>query len=485
VSGDTNAVSDVFLSLRAGGNTRRASNASFQQANGASGNPQVTDVVSGYTGSGDPLVVYESVATNLVSGDTNGASDVFVSTWLFGLVASTSKLSTGSVAAHTPDIGVIDTGPGYVVTYVAATPASGGDVHAVVRKSPVDATGAVNTLVTPGPNATAANGPSAQAVVSDNGRFVAFSSRAGNLNEVAAALAVDHIFVTRALQTTVTAVEPGRVGLLETRDITVRGRGFDPASTVAFEKAITVNSTTFVSSEELVANITATAATPDDDFHSLYVSSPGVIGGLAGYQWAECKDCVEIAAVVEQPGPVNIEITGGIIQFGTFAFNLPGCVAGQCTALPGTVTTDGELAFGIESLELDPIPIPVELFPGLQVTLELVPKFVAPQGNVIPANGVMNLGFGFAIGIKNALLPASCALGPVQADLSTTGGSPYNQTSGAALLTGGFTQQLAITGCGLFTSTLNTLFSLPIQLGDSSVEMSVRLNPVLTGSVVP
>lgn len=487
VSDDTNAVADVFVSQRTGGSTRRASAALLQQANGASGNPQVIDPITGYTGSGDPIVVYESLATNLVTGDNNGASDVFVSTWAFGLVMSTNKISSGGLASHSPDIGVTDGGPGIVVTYVSNTSGSGGDIHAVVRKSPIDATGSIDKVVTPGVNATPANGPSTQPAVSNNGRFVAFRSRAGNLNEDLATLTVDNIFVTRALQTAVTAVEPARVGLLETRDITVRGRGFDPESTVAFDEGITVNSTTFVSSKELTVNITATAMTPNKDFYTLAVSAPGVAGGLAGMQWGECLDCIEIAAVVEQPGSVNIEITGGNIQFGTFAFDLPGCVAGQCTALPGTVTSDGELAFGISSLEFDPIPIPVELIQGVEVTLELVPKFVAPEGNVIPANGVMNLGVGFAIGIKNALLPTSCALGPVVADLSTThaGGVPYEQNSGTATMTGGFTSQLAVTNCGFFTSVLNTLFNLPIELGDSAVIMSVRLNPVLTGSVVP
>src|SRR5690606_26229372 len=128
-----------------------------------------------------------------------------------------------------------------------------------------------------------------------------------------------------------------------------------------------------------------------------------------------------------------------------------------------------------------PIEFPFEISPGVEITLELVPKFVAPQGHVIPASGVMDLGLGFAIGIKNALLPATCALGPVQAQLSTTPGeTAYDQTTGLALLTGAFTQELAITGCGLFTGTLNSLLSLPIQLGESSVEIAVRLSPVLT-----
>ena len=73
VSGDTNATWDVFLRDLQAGTTRRVSigpTSSDGQANGASYGPSL---------SGDGrLIVFTSLATFLVSGDTNGTSDIFV-----------------------------------------------------------------------------------------------------------------------------------------------------------------------------------------------------------------------------------------------------------------------------------------------------------------------------------------------------------------------------------------------------------------------
>jgi Tol biopolymer transport system component len=73
VTGDTNGCFDVFVRDREGGTTTRASvDSDGNQANQDSYNAAVTD---------DGDVVFQSWATNLVDDDTNGAWDVFSSTW--------------------------------------------------------------------------------------------------------------------------------------------------------------------------------------------------------------------------------------------------------------------------------------------------------------------------------------------------------------------------------------------------------------------
>lgn len=68
---DTNAATDIFVRDRTLGTTTRISRSSADgEANGASSRP----VISG-DGS---AVAFESVATNLVAGDSNGAKDIFV-----------------------------------------------------------------------------------------------------------------------------------------------------------------------------------------------------------------------------------------------------------------------------------------------------------------------------------------------------------------------------------------------------------------------
>jgi Tol biopolymer transport system component len=76
VAGDTNGVKDVFVRDRTAGATTRVSVDNTNpgaQANGASyalGSTTISD--------DGRIVVFESDATNLVPGDTNGAGDVFV-----------------------------------------------------------------------------------------------------------------------------------------------------------------------------------------------------------------------------------------------------------------------------------------------------------------------------------------------------------------------------------------------------------------------
>src|SRR5690606_36311399 len=141
-----------------------------------------------------------------------------------------------------------------------------------------------------------------------------------------------------------------------------------------------------------------------------------------------------------------------------------------------------------DSLELNPIPIPVELFAGVTTTVEVVPAFVAPEGRVIPADGATALTLGFALKLRAPLLPATCAVGPVQASLSAgprgdPEGVPYDQATGEAGLAGGFTESLVVTGCGFVTGVLNSVLGLPVAIADIRVELGVRFAPALTGSV--
>ncbi|MEQ8842558.1 MAG: hypothetical protein RIB98_16370 [Acidimicrobiales bacterium] len=490
VSGDSNGVADVFLSARAGGDTTRASvpdtvTRPFQQSNGASSEPVVSDEATGYLGAPAPVIAFSSEATNLEGTDGNSGRDVFVTSRVFGAIDRTLRLSNSAEIASAPSLALIDGGPRFVVSFVV-----GDDVVSVERLSPVDLAGVQRRTVSVDNDGGPANGASGSPAVSGDGRFVAFESTAGNLAGGTAVATAGDIRIGRATKTSVEAVTPDRLGLLETRDLTVSGANFDPGSSAISLGGLLVNSTTFVSADELVVNVTATVDAATEDFQSLYILTAGRAGGPDGLDLATCEDCIEIAAVVEQPGDVDIEITEIAIEIGGFEFATPSCPLGACPAISGEVSVDGDLEFGLDSIELDPIEIPVELIQGLEVTVGLVPKFVAPNGTVVPANGAIDLGFGFAIGLESALLPSSCAIGPVQASLSAgPGGDPlgvaYDQADGTAVLHGGFTEELAITGCGLFTGVLNTLFGFPIPIAENQLELRVQLDPVLTGTVVP
>ncbi len=107
VPGDTNASLDIFVRNRAAGTTTRASVATGgTEAAGISTNPAVS--------SDGRFVAYQSTAANLVAGDTNGQSDVFV--YEVAAVATTRvSVVTGGgqgCAAAAPATCAAATGPG-------------------------------------------------------------------------------------------------------------------------------------------------------------------------------------------------------------------------------------------------------------------------------------------------------------------------------------------------------------------------------------
>jgi Tol biopolymer transport system component len=91
VPGDTNGVPDIFVRNRAKAVTRRASvSASGVQTNAEANNPAVS--------ADGTRIAFHSNATNLVRGDTNGTSDVFVRDRLAGTTRRVSVTSAGGQA---------------------------------------------------------------------------------------------------------------------------------------------------------------------------------------------------------------------------------------------------------------------------------------------------------------------------------------------------------------------------------------------------
>lgn len=97
VAGDTNGKADVFLRDRSSGATERISvGASGAQSDGDSASPALTP--------DGRYVVFQSNATNLIAGDTNGRWDIFVRDRLLG---TTERMSVDSNSAEgTADSGI-------------------------------------------------------------------------------------------------------------------------------------------------------------------------------------------------------------------------------------------------------------------------------------------------------------------------------------------------------------------------------------------
>jgi cysteine-rich repeat protein len=174
VPGDTNAQADVFVRDRATGETTRVSVASDgTQANGPSTNPAISD--------DGALVAFESTASNLVAGDTNGASDVFVHDRATGTTARISVDAAGGEVAGSSTTPVLSGDGRFVAFRSTAAALVAGDTNGQADVFVYDRlTGAV-VRASVGAGGVQANGASAMPALSADGTLVAFQSSATNL----------------------------------------------------------------------------------------------------------------------------------------------------------------------------------------------------------------------------------------------------------------------------------------------------------------
>src|SRR5215813_8861590 len=122
VPGDTNGLTDIFVNDHGAGGTIRASVDSLgRQANGPSFNPAIS--------ADGRFVAFESDATNLVAGDTNGKRDVFVHDVTAGTTVRVSVDSLGR-QSNGPSFNPAITGDGRFVAFESdATNLAPGDTN--------------------------------------------------------------------------------------------------------------------------------------------------------------------------------------------------------------------------------------------------------------------------------------------------------------------------------------------------------------------
>jgi HYR domain-containing protein/IPT/TIG domain-containing protein/WD40 repeat protein len=174
VSADTNSVTDVFVHDRQTSTTTRVSIATGgTQGNGNSIEPSIS--------AGGRFVAFESLATNLVAGDTNAVADVFVhdrqttSTFRISVNASGTQ---GDAASGDP---MISSDARFTAFRSSATNLVAGDTNARVDVFIFDGVTLAPTRVSVDTGGTQGNGNSLDPSVSTNGQFVVYSSVATNL----------------------------------------------------------------------------------------------------------------------------------------------------------------------------------------------------------------------------------------------------------------------------------------------------------------
>ncbi|MFO1120341.1 MAG: hypothetical protein U1E38_09705 [Rhodospirillales bacterium] len=181
VIGDTNGVSDVFLRDRVAGTTTRVSvSNSGAQASGASGvSTSVKAVAISATGR---YVAFSSDAKDLVVGDTNGTTDVFVRDRVLKQTTRVSVTASGGQSSGTSGRwGIAISADGRYVAFGALATLVPGDTnaaHDVYLRDRTSRTTERVSVRTGGAQGTLASMfPS----ISADGRYIAFTSLAGNL----------------------------------------------------------------------------------------------------------------------------------------------------------------------------------------------------------------------------------------------------------------------------------------------------------------
>ena len=171
---DTNDTDDTYLYDRVANSLERVSLAfDGAQGNGSSG--------SGGVSEDGRYVTFTSLATNLVPGDTAGSMDVFVRDRILGTTKRVSVSSTGEQGDLWSFIPSISAGGRFIVFYSDAANLVPDDTNGHGDIFLHDQTTATTKRVSVGLAGIEANAPSYNPAISDNGRFVSFSSDASNL----------------------------------------------------------------------------------------------------------------------------------------------------------------------------------------------------------------------------------------------------------------------------------------------------------------
>lgn len=177
VTGDTNGVADVFVKDLVTGEIVRAST----DSNGVQGNATSTRASISEDGR---YVVFESVSTNLVAGDTNGKTDVFLKDLQTGETTRVSIDKNGAEGDEDSDKAKISANGRYVVFNSRATTllAADGDTQSDIYLKDLR-TGRLS-LISTAANGVKANGASYDPSISADGRYIAFDSFGDNLGPV-------------------------------------------------------------------------------------------------------------------------------------------------------------------------------------------------------------------------------------------------------------------------------------------------------------
>jgi Tol biopolymer transport system component len=292
---DGNGTTDVFVrDLLSGTTTRTSVDTSGDDSDGFSFGPSLS--ADGRT------IAFTSAASDLVAGDASEDRDVFVRDLDAGTTIRAS-VDAGGGDADGPSVQAALSGDAAHIAFTSdATDLVSGDTNGFtdvfVRDLTVGSTARVSVDVLD----RDANGFSDDPSLTGDGRYVAFTSRATNIAGKDANGFPD-VYVRAARLPVVQSIAPDTIGRGTTETFVVTGRNFAPDATVTARDAagspagLSVDAVQVNSETELEVTITVAGSVPTGTlFVSVHVPGPGP--GVIANSSGTCGAC----PVIVDPG---------------------------------------------------------------------------------------------------------------------------------------------------------------------------------------
>ena len=282
VAGVTNGNWDVFVRDRQLGTTELVS----MDSGGVQGNDE-SDAYDGSVSADGRYVAFVSRASNLVPGDTNGITDVFVHDRQTGATERVSVTSAGAQVSGAIDNASISANGRFVAFDRAASNLVPGDSNASRDLFVHDRVNGVTERVSVDSSGGEGNNHSHWALTSADGRFVSFYSEASNL-VAGDTTGFPDVFVHDRNPTGYTSVcEPGSGGVITCPCLNPpsgAGRGCDNSSSTG-GAGLAASGTAYISMDTLVF----TTAGERQSALSIVMQGNGTVpGGVVYGQGVRC-----------------------------------------------------------------------------------------------------------------------------------------------------------------------------------------------------
>jgi len=284
VAGDTNSAVDVFVRDTVAGTTTRISvDGSGGEADGMSNYPVL---------SGDGrYVAFTSDASNLVAGDTNTSGDVFVRDTVAGTTTRINVDSSGGQTGGGFDPTISGDGR-YVAFDTDASNLVAGDTNGSWDVFVRDTLAGTTTRVSLDTFGSQADADSFTPALSADGRYVAFGSGASNLvggdtNDVW------DVFVRANPTVTVSGIAPGTAPRGVATAVTIAGTNLRSGVTVDAGGDVAVSNVVVVDESTVTATFTP-SPTASTGARNVSVTLPGTGPGAGTGTTGLCLSCLTI-----------------------------------------------------------------------------------------------------------------------------------------------------------------------------------------------